>query len=131
MSQWQCTHTLLPTLIAVQRGCRREFVKILEKTIAVKLRCLSTVPGVIYLCLQWSKMAKYSTDLIVNLWYIIAMYQLWNINGWPYSYCVAIEDHVEKLIYYYFLFRYKYYNFYDLNPKYDGSRINQIYEQAR
>lgn len=27
--------------------------------------------------------------------------------------------------------RYKYYNFYDLNPKYDGSRINQIYEQAR
>lgn len=27
--------------------------------------------------------------------------------------------------------RYKYYNFYDLNSKYDGSRINQIYEQAR
>jgi len=27
--------------------------------------------------------------------------------------------------------RYKYYSFYDLNPKYDSSRINQIYEQAR
>jgi len=27
--------------------------------------------------------------------------------------------------------RYKYYNFYDLSPKFDSSRINQIYEQAR
>ena len=27
--------------------------------------------------------------------------------------------------------RYKYYSFYDLNSKYDASRINQIYEQAR
>merc|ERR1719244_763918 len=27
--------------------------------------------------------------------------------------------------------RYKYYSFYDLNPKYDSNRINQIYEQAR
>ncbi|XP_023324423.1 unc-112-related protein [Eurytemora carolleeae] len=30
-----------------------------------------------------------------------------------------------------FMFRYKYYSFYDLNPKYDSTRINQIYEQAR
>lgn len=29
------------------------------------------------------------------------------------------------------LLRYKYYSFYDLSPKYDASRINQIYEQAR
>lgn len=27
--------------------------------------------------------------------------------------------------------RYKYYNFYDLSPKFDSNRINQIYEQAR
>ena len=27
--------------------------------------------------------------------------------------------------------RYKYFNFYDLNTKYDSNRINQIYEQAR
>lgn len=27
--------------------------------------------------------------------------------------------------------RYKYFNFYDLNTKFDSSRINQIYEQAR
>jgi len=27
--------------------------------------------------------------------------------------------------------RYKYYSFYDLNPKYDANRINQIFEQAR
>jgi len=27
--------------------------------------------------------------------------------------------------------RYKYYSFYDLTPKYDANRINQIYEQAR
>ena len=26
--------------------------------------------------------------------------------------------------------RYKYYNFYDLNTKFDANRINQIYEQA-
>ncbi|XP_055494816.1 fermitin family homolog 1 [Leucoraja erinacea] len=29
------------------------------------------------------------------------------------------------------LLRYKYYSFFDLNPKYDGVRINQLYEQAR
>lgn len=29
------------------------------------------------------------------------------------------------------LLRYKFYSFYDLNPKTDGSRINQIYEQAK
>ncbi|GAB6031787.1 hypothetical protein CHUAL_010190 [Chamberlinius hualienensis] len=29
------------------------------------------------------------------------------------------------------LLRYKFYNFYDLNPKYDGIRINQIFEQAK
>lgn len=27
--------------------------------------------------------------------------------------------------------RYKYFNFYDLNTKFDSNRINQIYEQAR
>lgn len=27
--------------------------------------------------------------------------------------------------------RFKYYNFFDLNPKYDQVRINQLYEQAR
>jgi kindlin 2 len=27
--------------------------------------------------------------------------------------------------------RFKFYVFYDLNPKYDAIRINQIYEQAR
>lgn len=27
--------------------------------------------------------------------------------------------------------RYKYFNFYDLNTKFDANRINQIYEQAR
>lgn len=27
--------------------------------------------------------------------------------------------------------RFKFYTFYDLNPKYDAIRINQIYEQAR
>ena len=27
--------------------------------------------------------------------------------------------------------RYKYYNFYDINTKFDSVRINQIYEQAR
>lgn len=27
--------------------------------------------------------------------------------------------------------RFKYYNFYDLNPKYDAARVNQIYEQAK
>ncbi|ESO94168.1 hypothetical protein LOTGIDRAFT_215642 [Lottia gigantea] len=29
------------------------------------------------------------------------------------------------------IFKYKFYNFYDLNPKYDAIRINQIYEQAK
>lgn len=29
------------------------------------------------------------------------------------------------------LIRYKFYSFYDLNPKYDAVRINQIYEQAK
>lgn len=29
------------------------------------------------------------------------------------------------------LLRYKFYSFYDLNPKYDAVRINQIYEQAK
>ncbi|CAH1791069.1 unnamed protein product [Owenia fusiformis] len=29
------------------------------------------------------------------------------------------------------LLRFKFYNFYDLNPKYDAVRINQIYEQAK
>lgn len=29
------------------------------------------------------------------------------------------------------LLRYKFYAFYDLNPKYDAVRINQIYEQAK
>eukprot|EP00062_Callorhinchus_milii_P013151 gi/632960931/ref/XP_007896475.1/ PREDICTED: fermitin family homolog 1 [Callorhinchus milii] len=29
------------------------------------------------------------------------------------------------------LLRYKYYSFFDLNPKYDAVRINQLYEQAR
>jgi kindlin 2 len=29
------------------------------------------------------------------------------------------------------LLRYKFYSFYDLNPKYDAVRINQLYEQAR
>jgi kindlin 2 len=27
--------------------------------------------------------------------------------------------------------RFKFYSFYDLNPKYDAARINQIYEQAK
>lgn len=27
--------------------------------------------------------------------------------------------------------RFKFYSFYDLNPKYDAVRINQIYEQAK
>lgn len=27
--------------------------------------------------------------------------------------------------------RFKFYDFYDLNPKYDSIRINQIYEQAK
>lgn len=27
--------------------------------------------------------------------------------------------------------RFKFYSFYDLNPKYDAVRINQLYEQAR
>ena len=27
--------------------------------------------------------------------------------------------------------RFKYYTFFDLNPKYDAVRINQLYEQAR
>jgi len=27
--------------------------------------------------------------------------------------------------------RFKFYSFYDLNPKYDSVRINQLYEQAR
>lgn len=27
--------------------------------------------------------------------------------------------------------RFKFYNFYDLNPKHDAVRINQIYEQAK
>ena len=30
-----------------------------------------------------------------------------------------------------FIYRFKYYSFYDLNPKVDAVRINQIYEQAR
>ena len=29
------------------------------------------------------------------------------------------------------LLRFKYYSFYDLNPKVDAVRINQIYEQAK
>lgn len=29
------------------------------------------------------------------------------------------------------LLRFKFYSFYDLNPKYDAVRINQIYEQAK
>jgi kindlin 2 len=29
------------------------------------------------------------------------------------------------------LLRFKFYSFYDLNPKYDAVRINQLYEQAR
>ncbi|XP_050404891.1 fermitin family homolog 2 [Patella vulgata] len=29
------------------------------------------------------------------------------------------------------IFKYKFYSFYDLNPKYDAIRINQIYEQAK
>ena len=29
------------------------------------------------------------------------------------------------------LLRYKFYSFYDLNPKYDAVRINQIFEQAK
>ncbi|XP_069788533.1 fermitin family homolog 1 isoform X2 [Narcine bancroftii] len=29
------------------------------------------------------------------------------------------------------LLRYKYYSFFDLNPKYDAVRVNQLYEQAR
>ncbi|KAK3093761.1 hypothetical protein FSP39_019834 [Pinctada imbricata] len=31
----------------------------------------------------------------------------------------------------YLLLKFKFYNFYDLNPKYDAIRINQIYEQAK
>ena len=29
------------------------------------------------------------------------------------------------------LLRFKFYSFYDLNPRYDAVRINQLYEQAR
>ena len=29
------------------------------------------------------------------------------------------------------IYRFKYYSYYDLNPKVDAVRINQIYEQAR
>jgi len=29
------------------------------------------------------------------------------------------------------LLRFKYFAFYDLNPKYDAVRINQIYEQSK
>ncbi|XP_005111129.2 fermitin family homolog 1, partial [Aplysia californica] len=29
------------------------------------------------------------------------------------------------------MLKFKFYNFYDLNPKYDAIRINQVYEQAK
>lgn len=49
--------------------------------------------------------------------------------GWLDSSRSLMEQHIqedEQL-----LLRFKYYTFFDLNPKYDAVRINQLYEQAR
>ncbi|XP_072907433.1 fermitin family homolog 1 isoform X2 [Hemitrygon akajei] len=49
--------------------------------------------------------------------------------GWLDSSCSLMEQGIQKEDK--LLLRYKYYNFFDLNPKYDAVRINQLYEQAR
>ncbi|KAI2801077.1 Fermitin 2 [Blomia tropicalis] len=49
--------------------------------------------------------------------------------GWLDSSLSLYEQHVRE--YDLLLLRFKYYNFYDLNPKLDVVRINQLYEQAK
>ncbi|XP_072123195.1 fermitin family homolog 1 isoform X3 [Mobula birostris] len=49
--------------------------------------------------------------------------------GWLDSSCSLMEQGIQKEDK--LLLRYKYYSFFDLNPKYDAVRINQLYEQAR
>lgn len=49
--------------------------------------------------------------------------------GWLDSSLSLMEQDVRELDI--LLLRYKYYSFFDLNPKFDAVRINQIYEQAK
>ncbi|NXR86782.1 FERM1 protein, partial [Hypocryptadius cinnamomeus] len=64
------------------------------------------------------------------------MYQPWTLAdkaklnaGWLDSSRSLMEQGVQEEDQ--LLLRFKYYTFFDLNPKYDAVRINQIYEQAR
>uniref|UniRef100_A0A1W7R995 Unc-112-related protein n=1 Tax=Hadrurus spadix TaxID=141984 RepID=A0A1W7R995_9SCOR len=50
-------------------------------------------------------------------------------SGWLDSSLSLMEQNVREFDT--LLLRYKYYCFFDLNPKYDSARINQIYEQAK
>ncbi|GCB60613.1 hypothetical protein scyTo_0012773 [Scyliorhinus torazame] len=50
-------------------------------------------------------------------------------TGWLDSSRSLMEQDIQKEDK--LLLRYKYYSFFDLNPKYDAVRINQLYEQAR
>ena len=52
-----------------------------------------------------------------------------NISRWLDSSLSIMEQGVREFDT--LCLRYKYFNFYDLNTKFDSSRINQIYEQAR
>lgn len=49
--------------------------------------------------------------------------------GWLDSSLSIMEQGIRE--YDTLLLRFKYYTFFDLNPKYDAVRINQLYEQAK